>query len=279
MRQPLSHHEEHKRRKRKARLIKFSLVFFLLLAIFVGLILLSRIQKFRVSTVELTGGTLVTQDEVSSATKDFLSGNYFWFFPKNNDLLYSRGALQNFLKDKFKRIDSISVSLKGFKTLEISITERNLNSLWCDGTPDSDSSAAASADEHCYFMDEKGLIFSDAPYFSGDAYFKYYGLVSTSTPIGQQYIDQSMFEDLSGFITRAQSLSLYPIYLFATGDGQFTVGLANGGYIYISTEEPISKSADNLQALLGTISATATTTLNFDYIDLRFGNKLFYKLK
>ncbi len=190
-------------------------------------------------------------------------------------MLYQHNSLQNFLAEKFQRIDTISVHLKNSQTLSIAITERPLTALWCSGMPE-DVPAGV-----CYFMDDNGLIFAESPDFSGDAYFKYYGRVASSTtPIGTQYIaSTTLFKDFGKFIKRAQDLSLHPIYLQSTGDEQFTVGLAGGGYIYIDTKEPLAKSADNLQALLGTISATATTTLNFDYIDLRFGNKLYYKLE
>lgn len=274
--QPLSHKEEYAKKRRKKFLLKYGLILFIFVCLFFGLVFLSRMDRFRVSNIKLSGGSLVTESDVSEATKGFLLGNYLWFFPKNNDLLYPKDDLQIFLKDKFKRIDNISVSLNDFKTLNIVITERSLNSLWCDNLPDS------GLQENCYFMDGNGLIFTEAPQFSGDAYFKYYGLVPTSTlPIGSQYIvPTSLFKDFTEFIRRVDKLSLHPISLIAKDDGQFILNLSDGGSIYIGMKEPLSKTADNLEALLGTISATTTySSLKIDYIDLRFGNKLYYKLK
>ena len=280
--QPLSHREEYLKKKRKAALIKYGLILLLCVTVFIGLVLISRIPKFRISTINLSGEILVSKDDVSNATKNFLSGNYIWLFPKNNFLLYPHNELEQMLKEKFQRINTISINIKNFQNLEIKITERNLNALWCDGVPSGGEFGDAPAPEKCYFMDKNGLIFSEAPDFSGDAYFKYYGEVSaTNTPIGTKYIASAdLFKDISNFITRVQDISLHPIYLINTEAGQFTLGLLGGGKIYIDTKDSLSKTADNLQALLGTISATTTfSALNFDYIDLRFGNKLFYKLK
>src|ERR1035437_5326421 len=118
------HQQEHKRKRRNARLLKFGMVLFFILLIFFGLVALSRMQKFRITTIELSGQVLVVPDAVVSASNDFLSGYYFGLVPRNNFFLYPQSALQKFLKDKFKRIDTIQTKLSGFKKLDIIITER-----------------------------------------------------------------------------------------------------------------------------------------------------------
>jgi hypothetical protein len=270
----LSSREEYLKKKRKARLLKLALALFLSTAIFAGLVFLSRLQKFRIAEFDVSGNVLVSANDVSIAAQNFLSGNYFWFFPKNNDLLYSRHGLEKTLSEKFRRIAGVSVHLKNFRTLSIAITERSLNALWCDGEPNS------VLPENCWFMDDNGLIFAPAPQFSGDAYFKYYGLVSaTTSPIGQPYLASTTeFQSLTEFVKRADDFSLQPIYLQDAGQGQFIVGLSGGGQIYIDANQSLSKEGDNLEALLGIFSAS-TTPLDFDYIDLRFGDKLYYKMK
>ena len=273
----LSKREEYLKKKRTKRLIKYGFAIFLVISLFIITVLFFHIQKFRISVVTLSGGVLVQESDISSSTKDFLSGNYFWLFPKNNAFLYPQSALEKMLKEKFKRIDKISVHRNGFKTLNIVITERNLNALWCGFVP------TPEVQEHCYFMDNNGTIFAEAPNFSGDAYFKYYGLVGANmSPIGIDYIASTTeFHGLSVFIRRVQDMALHPVYMLASDNsGQFTIGLAGGGLIYFDTQESLEKTGTNLQALLQTVSASTTySAFNFDYIDLRFGNKLFYKLK
>lgn len=283
------------------------MVLFLLLVIFFGLVFLSRMQKFRITTVELSGEVLVVPDEVVSASNDFLSGYYIGLFPRNNFFLYPQSALQKFLEDKFKRINKISLKLSGFKKLEISIIERKQQALWCDGAPDIASPANASSTlitvtapksltEKCYFLDDNGLIFSEAPNFSGDAYFKYYGGLGTGTspagsvptdsasygtPIGQTYLATStVFQEVSSFVESVKQTAVTPVSVLASDDGQFTMFLSSGGKIYFNQPDSLSKSADNLKVLLQTLSVSSSTSiLNINYIDLRFGDKLFYKLK
>jgi hypothetical protein len=160
----------------------------------------------------------------------------------------------------------------------------------------SPSGTPESAAEKCYFLDDNGVIFSEAPTFSGDAYFKYYGGVMGETPIGQTYLaTTTVFQDVSNFVQSVSQTSLAPISVSAESDGGFTMQLSSGGKIYFNLSQPLSQTAGNLKALLqnlqisstllgssvptGSASSGSTSISNIDYIDLRFGDKLYYKMK
>lgn len=276
MLKPSFRREDYNKKKREKFLIKIGLVFLLLALIFVGLVFLSRMQRFRISNVDFTGGLLISPDEIKTETQNFLGGNYFWFFPKNNRFLYAHDDLENFLKGRFKRIDTISIYTVDNQTIRITIKERGLYALWCEGQPGDGSP------EKCYFMDNNGVVFSESPTFSGDAYFKYYGYMGNEVnPIGMTYLGSiDFFHDLSAFVERVKNTSVRPVYCVAKDSKQFDLILSDGGKVYVDGSVPFSKSNDNLEALLKNLSsATTTRDLNIDYIDLRFGNKLFYKLK
>lgn len=271
---PSSRREEYLRRKRKILYIKMGLFLFVLALLFVGLVYLSRIDRFRISNVEFSGGLLVSGEKVKEETLNFLNGNYFFFFPRNNVFLYPHDSLQDFLKDKFKRIDTISISTDNQKTVRINITERGMYALWCEDVSSGDPS------EKCYFMDDNGVIFSKAPSFSGDAYFKFYGSISTSTdPIGNTYLaSTTKFLDISRFVERVKGTDINPVGLLVKDDGEYDLLLSHDGKVYFDDLQSFDKTADNLETLLKTIGTT-TNLSGIDYIDLRFGNKVFYKLK
>lgn len=273
---PSFRREEYNKKKRNQFLIRAGAVLLFIIIIFFSLVIVSRLKRFRIYNVEFVGGLLVPAEGIKVETKNFLEGNFYWFFPKNNIALYAHDKLENFLKEKFKRIDTISISSINNQTIRVTITERGLYALWCEGEPQSGN------EEKCYFMDNNGVIFSESPTFSGDAYFKYYGFIpSNKNPIGITYIDSiDRFHDLSSFVERVKTTSIRPVYLIAKENKQFDLILSNGGHIYLDDTISFSKTADNLDALLQTLSsATTSRDLNIDYIDLRFGNKLFYKLK
>ncbi len=278
MQPKLSHHEEYLRRKRKRRLINIGLAVFTFCLVLGILSYVAHLQRFKIVKVDLFGGMLVTEEDVQKKTFEYLGESYFWLFPKSNALIYPKSDLEDFLKHNFKRIDTIDISLKGFSRLQVAITERKHFAIWCKGLP-----SINNLDEECYFMDRNSTIFAPAPNFSGDAYFKYYGPIATDMPIiGQEYISSSTtFFELSGFVDSTKKLSLKPQYIISKGDGEYEMKLSGGGNIYFDTKASIQKTSENLSALLSTdaLSKLDRDSFPVEYLDLRFGNKLFYKLK
>lgn len=272
-------HEEFLRRKRNKKLRRFS-IFIFFLALIIGLAsYVSHRQEIRISKIELNGGILVTQSDIESKALTHLYGSYFWLFPKGNAFWYPKTELAQYLKETFRRIDTINIHRKGFQTLVIDIKERKPFALWCDNI-----SVTEPDSETCFFMDQNSTIFAKAPNFSGDAYFKYFGILATSTdesPIGKEYIASTTeFEDISNFVLKTKNLELRPQYMLAKDNDEFSLIIGGGGQIYFDIKEPMSTASQNLDALLRTPAfQNIKGDLPVEYIDLRYGNKLFYKLK
>lgn len=273
----LPHREEYLRKKRKRRIIRVSIALVSFIA-FVALVsYVSHRKELRINRVNLFGGVLITEDEIQKETFKYLDGKYFYLFPRNNALIYPKSKLEDYLKSTFKRIDNIDISQKGFQRLSITISERKHFAVWCKGLPGLDT-----LEEECYFMDKNSTIFAPAPNFSGDAYFKYYGSIQNASPVGQEYMASStLFFDISNFVKSVKELSLKPLYVQSKGNDEFVIKLSGGGEILFDTKDSLSKVAENLNLLLKTpeLSKFDKSTLPVEYIDLRFGNKLFYKLK
>ncbi|HEY4509263.1 MAG TPA: hypothetical protein VJC13_03260 [Candidatus Paceibacterota bacterium] len=290
-------HEVYLRKKRNKKLFRYGLIIFIIVALVALVSYVSHRPQIRISKVELSGGVLVTETDVDAKSREYLSGSYLWLFPKNNTFWYSEGGLADYLKESFKRIDTISIHRKDLKTLVVEIKERKPVAMWCEGNPgevrpslnagsevqpSGSEGVLSSAERTCYFLDQNSTIFAKAPNFSGDAYFKFYGSISGNNPIGTEYIASSTeFAELSDFIIKTKQLSLRPQYMIAKDGGEFSLVIAGGGQIMFDMRLPLATVAQNLEALLRTqVLATSTSgVLPVEYIDLRYGNKLFYKIK
>lgn len=308
--------EETLRKRRRLRRIKYG-VFLLLCLIVLGLIsYLSYRPKVRVTEISLSGGVLVTEKDIQKETEKYLEGSYFWIFPKNNSFIYPKEDLKKHLKQNFQRIDTIKIELEGLSKMIVSITERKPIAVWCDSlsadsvlekieeklATASTTPEKTSLDEvvnvsevfvdvppvklndnspKCYFLDQNSTIFAEAPNFSGDAYFKYYGLVEKNSPIGKEYMaSSSEFNQINDFISATKQLSIKPIYLVAKGEGEFSLVLYGGGEVYFDVKKSLKSTYQNLETLLKSSELSFKQGyLPIEYIDLRYGNKLFYKIK
>ena len=290
----LPQREEFLKKKRKRKIIKYSIIFGVIVFIISIASFISHRASIRISEVELVGGVLVTQEEVGKFALEYMNGSYAFLFPENNSFWYPRKALATFLKEKFKRIDSINLNLKNFRVLRVKITEREPLAIWCLGLPtissdrsplnnktqaSSSESRIISIEKQCYFIDDNGTIFAIAPEFSGDAYFKYFGLITEENPIGSQYMASSTkFVEITQFVDSLRKLNLHPLFMYAKENHEFTVIMNGGSEIFFDTKKPLAQVLENLETLLSTSPFTKGLS-NVSYIDLRYGNKLFYKLR
>ena len=77
-----------------------------------------------------------------------------------------------------------------------------------------------------------------------------------------------------------RGIRLKPVWLLTKNDGDMELVLEGGSRILFSRSEDLRKALENLQALLSENVLGVPKeqlSLSLDYIDLRFGNKIFYK--
>jgi cell division septal protein FtsQ len=264
-------------KKHRQRVVLNKILIFLLglLAIFLSLVFISRLKAVNISDIEIIGNKIVDADAIKADVQGELAGKYLWLFPKSNVLIYPENAIKNELQNKFARLKDINLSLKNNSILEISVSERMPEYLWCGTVP-------APSDELCYFMDVDGYIFDTAPYFSGEVYFKFYG---ENISLGS-YFSKQNFKQLISFRDILVSLGLKPVALYTTTDGDIQIFLSGGislsdaPKILFRADADFGNIAENLQAALNTeplLSKFKNNYSKLQYIDLRFGNKVYDK--
>ena len=91
----------------------------------------------------------------------------------------------------------------------------------------------------------------------------------------------TLFNEISNFVAKTKELSLRPTYIIAQDNGDFSLSLFGGGEIYFDMKEPLSRVGQNLEILLKTKTFASSTkgVSSIDYIDLRFGGKVYLKKK
>ncbi len=226
--------------------------------------------------LEITGNRVVETEVIKEIIEKEITGYYFGLFPKTNFLFYSKGRIENKLYQEFKILKDISMSIQNTKTLLVSVSERIPKYTWCgQDLPVEDLETGQSK---CYFMDENGYIFSLAPYFSGDVYFKFYGAVFQNP--------NDIFTKLVLLKENLEKMELRPVSLVAQDDGKIEIYLSSksslGPKIILKNDFDAGKIVENLQTALDTEPLKTDLKKKYSsflYIDLTFGNKVYYKFK
>lgn len=254
-----------RRRKRRTRVLAvFAALVFVLAAGFVGLV---HIPGLYIADIQISGA----QTLASSTVRDFvdarLKGNYGFVLPKRNILLYPKQEIMRDLMVSHPVLSSADVHLVDLHTIAVNLVERQPKALWCEGS-------------QCYFMDENGVVYGEAPIFSEPIYLSYFGPAGTST-LPRQYLSPERFQSLSALVDAVADKfadeRVAGISVDANNDA--TMSFASGFHLLFSLNDQGGDIFDRLMLAMKSDPLSAHPLADFEYLDLRFGDKLYYKLK
>ncbi|MEK7564041.1 MAG: hypothetical protein AAB510_00525 [Patescibacteria group bacterium] len=284
---------ELKKEKHKIFLRKIYISIFLFFITVVALCLISRIDRLNISTVEVKGNRIIDTKVITKIVDDQTRGYYAWIFPKTNILFYPKNNIKDKLSLELERLEGITLAIKNNTVLEISVTERTGKFIWCGDSLDQEANQ-----EKCYFLDDRGYLFDEAPYFSGDVYFKFYGSTSGDAvgrangdggnAIAGSYFEKENFQKFILFKSLLEEMGLNPEKLYVENENNAKMilhrgsTLGRGAEVLFKPDFDVDKVSENLRAafnvepLLSDIKNKYSSLL---YIDVRFENKVYYKFK
>ena len=124
------------------------------------------------------------------------------------------------------------------------------------------------------------LYFSKAPQFSGNLFYTYIGGMTGKT-LGHKFLPSNEFARIGDFVIKLGNLGVDTSSYTIVDERSHEVRITDGGTIVFSTDDPYEIILENVRAILASEAFSTDvrgTLLEVDYIDLRFGNKVFYRL-
>jgi cell division septal protein FtsQ len=264
--------EAQARRRSFAKRMTIVVVLFLVL-VSTGLIFLLRMEVIQIREANIEGTNIISKEEIQNVVNNSLAGNILWLIPKTNTLIYSVKDLNNALVQQFPGISTLNINRVGFKKISIKLEERKPQVLWCRGgegenVPD------------CYFVDSVGMVFAKAPFFSGNVYFVYKGLLNKEDPLGAQILDSQDFLAFESFIKQiSNKLDLQIVSVEIKDQGDLDLYLSSGLKIMLNKNISYDDMYNNIDVLLKSKELSSSTVNTLEYIDMRFGNKVYFKSK
>lgn len=278
---------ELKKKRRRALQGKIFLVILVLALVTGSFVFVARLPKLNIQGIEVAGNKIIETESIKEVYAENTAGEYLWLFPKTNFLLYPKNKIKDSLRNRYKRLKDISFETNQSQILQVSVSEREGKYTWCgENLP----SAEENLGEKCYFLDDGGYIFDEAPYFSGNVYFRFFGKITGEDPAGASFLPQN-FGNVARLREFVEKIGLKPVALVAEGDNhlgdaQFILEspkpLSGSPRIIFKESANFEKIAENLQSAIDTDPLKTELKNKYNsllYIDLRFGNKVYYKFK
>ncbi|MES2437149.1 MAG: hypothetical protein V4519_03980 [Patescibacteria group bacterium] len=236
-----------------------------------GASLISKLNALAIKVIAVEGNAAVDVDGLKAIAQENLAGSYAYLFSKSNKLLYDKDSIKAQILENNTRVESVEVSTKR-DTLTISIKERAPAYTWCTGMPQDTGSKV------CYFLDSNGYIFAESPIFSGNVFFAFYGLIPADKAIGATFLDSQEFKDIDKLITFLNSHSAKPYALVAKDNGIFEIYFEESGKLLFKQDQSVDLLIANLDVIVKNTPIFTTLSSKLEYIDMRFGNKVYYKI-
>lgn len=241
-----------------------------------------RMSFMQISEIKIIGSEGYKAEMIKNEAENSLQGKYLGILPKTNILLYPANFIKNNLLNKFKFIDSLSLK-DGLRTgLQISVSERQPSAIVCDGFRQDDY---LSSGENCFFADKEGYIYEKTDL---DKSYNTYYIPNDKENLspGSYFPNKDKFNELQDFFGGVLKGGLYPLGVLIGENGEYEMYIKNLPSTASSSE--VTVYFDDRNSLPATLSNLVSFWQDallkdkdkqapaFDYINLRFGNTIYY---
>lgn len=255
-----------KRRKRRKSKIFF---YFLAPLVFTAaIILVLRIDGLQIKGVQVSETRRIDAAKVRESAENNLAGSYFGLIPKKSFLFYPRSKIVSEIKNLEPAILDIETNLGFDRTLNISLSERLSEAIWC------------KSENECYHLDNNGIVFAEAESTSTGAKIKYSGLIGDE-PLGKRFGSKGSFTEIYNLTEKMESLGFNPISVNVSEDNVAQMHFSDGSrFIFESLEQDKDFFYENITTFINELKSQNGGQIPlFDYIDARYGNKIFYRMR
>jgi len=263
----LRHSAVYKKRK-KIKIVKWIILAILFLAVLIGLIFVVRMPTFTISEIQIKGLQSANTQDVINQVELKIGGNYALVFPRKNIFFYPKDKIKEDLLNKFNTFADVQIRTVDTNKLEVAIVEKNATAVSCQ----SEFSIIESTFSDCFFIDASARAFQPVVGEPDQSLTRYVdGGANTATST----LTANMIGEIEKVKTNLSDRNLETGFIKIVDSKTAEFQILNNGKIIISLpvgEDFLSvlDTALNTKMLAGGVI--------FEYVDARFGNKVFFKL-
>ncbi|MCA9363194.1 hypothetical protein KC851_02650 [Candidatus Kaiserbacteria bacterium] len=240
-----------------------ALVFGLLALFITGVWHGTRLPAVTIDEINVYGGETIKHRVIEEIVAAELSGDYLGLIPKRFTWTYPESRIIDSVS-AIDRVHSVEVS-QTKRALSVSFDEYVPYALWCDGDLSS---------EKCLFLDETGLAFSKAPVLSGGTYLRFV-TSGEQMEVGKLVLPFDIFSMVNELVELLAANDWYVSRVELDNVGDAFLTIVGGGELKVTIANPPEEIVDNLRAILASPEFSHLAPGNFQYIDLRFGSKVY----
>lgn len=242
---------------RRRQTLRIVLAVIILVMSICAVLYVARAERFQIKNVEAQGTASSTTDHIRQYVVAELAGSYVALLPKDNMFLYPKSSIQKGILSSFPDLESASIERDG-DTLKVSVKEFEKKYLFCKTTND------------CVYLNRAG-----EPFARIDSTGTRDDLVIIGAPRMAPADAAKIIETVEAFGSvgiRIKSVTL--------ADSTWaTLQTSSGWSILYKWVDPVGDTIEKFKLAKSSSALTGKDFVALDYLDLRYGNKIYYKWK
>lgn len=225
----------------------------------------SRAASMQIDNVSVSGNDTVSTALVEEVVWTELSGTYFALVPRQFQLTYPQAAIVSAVA-ALPKIESVHVHDEASGELMIEIEEYQPTALWCD---------EVEGGRSCVYVSVDGYAYLKAPALEGNAFLRFND-EKKDVAVSTQFMPPSRFTTLLLLTEELKErLGFVVEEVIVHDEDDADLVLSTGALLKITSSQSVEEIAVNLETLLSAPEFQVLERGEFEYIDLRFGDKVF----
>ncbi len=239
------------------------IIFATIALLVVGVRTVTRLPAFTLTTVVASGGSTIDEAAVAAKVDAVLEGDYLRLIPRRFTYTYPEAEVVAAVSG-VDRIKNPVIERTNRHTLSISYEEYYPDALWC----------ADKESTECLFLDDTGYAFGSAPHLTGGSLLRYYTLQDTPER-GQMAFSVVDYQAIKDFVNELGKTGWYVATVEVDSVRDVFYTLAQGGELKATLNQSGTETLSYLMTIRQSTEFAHLAPGNFQYIDLRFGSKVF----
>jgi cell division septal protein FtsQ len=240
----------------------------LMIFAFFGMLIISvwygtRVSAATISTVTIKGGETIPHENVEAIVRARLDGAYLKLVPKTFAFTYPHDDIEAGVRE-IKRIKNLSIVRLGGTEILVEFDEYLPHALWCAG----------SSSDGCFFLDDAGYSFSPAPSLTGGSFMRFVAIGRSPSEHVQAFSPED-YNKVQELVTLMSEVGWHVEKAEVDAAGDAFLKIVDGGEFKVTLKQTAKETVDNLTTVLNSEKFAHIKPGNFEYVDLRFGDKVF----
>lgn len=235
-------------------------------------VIVIRLPSLQVREIGILGLQTIDEGAVRAHVLSGIAGSRFLLLPQSSYFLADTDALADDLRAAFPAVAEARIEKIFPRSLAVAITERTFWGIVCNTLQE-------AIPLQCAALDTTGYAYEPAPLPQGNLIV----MVETDRAelaAGKQQVERQLMARLSALaegIREATGLEISRFELKERASEEIRARVADGFMVYFRRDDDFVNAFRVLKKVLD--DEIGDRRAELDYIDARFGNKVFYKLK